>query len=123
MNKKEFATKALENFTVNAHVVKTVVDGKTYRVPYTMICRHTLEGIITVFYDMYLREYYIKNAKSNIYIKGKVVTCIVDDIVSKYMFESDEAAYSFYILAQGVNHDIIWNKLYVNWLYQKGVRR
>lgn len=122
MNEQEFVTKALENFTVNAHVVKTVVDGRTYRVPYTMVRLLTLKDILAVFYDMYLREYYIENAKSNIRVKGKVVTCIVDDIVSRYMFECDEDAYNFYILAQGVNHDIIWNKLYVNWLHQKGVR-
>lgn len=107
MNKQEFVTKALENFTVNAHVVKTVVDGRTYRVPYTMVRLLSLKDILNVFYDMYLREYYIENAKSNTHVKGKVVTCIVDNIASHYMFECDEDAYSFYTLAEGVNHDII----------------
>lgn len=123
MNRKEFATKALENFTVNAHMVKTVVNGRTFCVPYTMICRRSFEHTITIFYDMYMREYYIENAKLNTHVKGKVVTCIVDNIASNYMFECDEDAYSFYILAQGVNHDIIWDKLYADWLYQKGVIR
>lgn len=119
MKKEEFVKKALENFIVNSRVVKTIVDGRMYRVPYHMICRHTLEGILDVFYDIYLREYYIKNAKYSIVVNGKTLFCNVDGITTHYDFASEKAADDFYNLTMEYNPDNVWNKLYTEWLHER----